>query len=205
MNFQKSHLFLARLAAPRKAKIRKGRLAQMEKREADRQKLINDPNLRPIKGYEDLYRASPCGNIISLRSTKALIGSKSGFGYLHITLCRHKNDQKQFQVHRLICQAFHGEAPSNLHQVNHKNGIKNDNRPDNLEWVTVSENRLHAYQFGLNVSGEAHHWSALTKNQVEEIRKIGRSIPQQKIANTFGVSQTCISKILNNKHWRHHQ
>jgi hypothetical protein len=203
MNSQKSHLFLARLAAPRKAKLRKERLAQMEKREEDRQKLINDPNLKPIKGYEDFYRASPSGHIIGLRQRKPLVGALSGFGYLHVTLCRNKNDQKQFQVHRLICQAFHGDPPSNLHQVNHKNGIKHDNRPDNLEWVTVSENRLHAYQLGLNESGETHHWASLTREQVKEIRKIGNSISQQKIANIFGVSQTCISKILNNKHWKH--
>ena len=80
--------------------------------------------------------------------------------------------------------------------------ILSKGKPENLEWVTVSENRLHAYQVGLNTSGERHHWATLTASQVDEIRKIGKSMSQQKIADIFGVSQTCIGKILNNKHWK---
>ncbi len=56
--------------------------------------------------------------------------------------------QKFFYVHRLVMAAFVGPCPNGL-QVNHKNGIKTKNCPENLEYVTVSENVLHAFRTGL--------------------------------------------------------
>lgn len=50
---------------------------------------------------------------------------------------------RKLLVHRLVCEAFHGAPPFIGAQVNHKNGVKSDNRADNLEWVTASENQRH--------------------------------------------------------------
>lgn len=52
-------------------------------------------------------------------------------------------------MQRLVLEAFAGPAPTPEHEANHKNGRKDDNRPDNLEWVTRQENMDHAWQTGL--------------------------------------------------------
>ena len=76
---------------------------------------------------------------------------KQGFtkGYRKIIL-RNGELKKTFLVHRLVAEAFILKTDKNL-QVNHKNGIKDDNRIENLEWITYSENHLHAYATGLRV------------------------------------------------------
>lgn len=64
-----------------------------------------------------------------------------------IKLCAN-NKEKHFSVHRIIALTFI-KNPNNLPEVNHKNGIKTDNRIENLEWCTKSENIKHAYRVGL--------------------------------------------------------
>lgn len=95
-----------------------------------------------IEGFEGLYQVSDQGNVRSLRTGKNLsTNSKTAGGYVPVQL--HKNGKpKRTVIHRLVAAAFvDGEGP----EVNHKNGCKTDNRAENLEWVTRSENVTHAY------------------------------------------------------------
>ena len=81
---------------------------------------------------------------------------RNNLGYVKVTLYKPgKPDKwgnypgkKTESVHRLVAMAFNGPIPAKL-EVNHKNGVKHDNRPENLEYVTHRENMLHAHRLGL--------------------------------------------------------
>lgn len=106
-------------------------------------------------------------------------------------------------AHRLVYHHFKGEIPHRK-VINHINGIKRDNRPENLEAVTPSENMKHAYRTGLrNQDGERNNASKLTDNQALEIREtyaIG-GITKTRLAAKFGVSQTTVSNIVRGKRY----
>lgn len=78
------------------------------------------------------------------RVLKTPIGSR---GYALVSLSIGTNKAKQFSVHRIVAITFLNDKREELQtQVNHKNGIRADNRVENLEWVTPSENVLHGYR-----------------------------------------------------------
>lgn len=110
-----------------------------------------------VPGFEGLYFVNADGQIFACERVSLM--PKGGTriypakqlkphylrgGYLKVVF--HKNGKRsEIPVHRIVCAAFHGEPPTDRHQVNHKNGNKKDNTPSNLEWVTASENQKHAY------------------------------------------------------------
>lgn len=77
--------------------------------------------------------------------TKALKGDYDKDGYHHVLM--NLDGQRVYRrVHKLVALAFHGLPPTAKHQVNHKNGVRTDNRPENLEYLTSRENTLHGYR-----------------------------------------------------------
>ena len=110
---------------------------------------------RDIEGYEGLYQVSNLGNVRSLRTKAIMKTNITNWGYCQVCLRAH-GERKNKAVHRLVAIAFIPNSESK-DEVNHINGIKTDNRADNLEWVTRRENIRHAYKSGLrNAVDEAH-------------------------------------------------
>lgn len=117
-------------------------------------------------------------------------------------------DKKQTYkfIHRAVVEAFIGPQPTPKHVVNHKNGIKTDNRLENLEWVTQSENIKHAYRTGLKSGskGSSNKAAKITENDVREILKlISERVDQSDIAKMYGVSRRVISDISTGNKWSH--
>ena len=109
------------------------------------------------------------------------------------------------KVHRLVAEAFIPN-PDNLPQVNHMDGNKQNNRADNLEWCTNSENVKHAIDAGLFPCGEQSTSSKLTARQVEEIRRIcvkgSHEFGIKPLARKYGVSPSTVASIIERRKWR---
>ena len=97
-----------------------------------------------IKDFEN-YKIDKNGRIENITTGRILKQEKTATGYFRVTLCKNGKTER-FMSHRLVMQTF-VPNPNNKPQVNHINGIKDDNRLSNLEWCTQSENMIHAYKF----------------------------------------------------------
>lgn len=102
-------------------------------------------------------------------------------------------------VHRLVAECFIPN-PDKKETVNHINGIKSDNRAENLEWATIQENLSHSHLvLGSNV-GLKNGRAKLTEQQVLEIYK--SNLTSTQLSKIYGVSDAAICKIKNGENWK---
>lgn len=176
--------------------------------------------MKDIKGYEGRYAITKNGRIwsysrIIIRKNKLgnfriqgrwlkPMTSKNKIWYHSVTL-----GNRGFKVHRLVSQTYIPN-PLNLLEVNHKNGKKNDNRVENLEWCTRKQNLEHGLKIcplsKRHLSRDSkEYWPKLTSKQVLQIREeySNRKTTYRKLAKKYNVSPVAILKIIHRIIWKY--
>lgn len=154
---------------------------------------------KDIIGYEGLYQINQIGEVISTRRSGSkgtiLKVGRTNRGHKQVTLSKN-NIRKTFSIHKLVYINFIGEIPEGM-QIDHVDGIKDHNYPENLRPTTASQNVQYAYILGLNKS----------KLNIDEVKQIKRLLREgdsiRKIGKLFNVSGSVIFSIKHNKTWNH--
>lgn len=156
--------------------------------------------------YEGIYEVSSLARVrrvlVTMGARRAGLTLKqrlSTAGYPILRLSMNNVARNEF-VHTLVTEAFHGPRPPGQ-QVNHIDGVKPHNTPDNLEWVTPLENSRHGVRTGLWARGERQGASKLTENDVRLIR--ASHLPVAALARQLGVTGSCVRRVRNVESWSH--
>jgi hypothetical protein len=159
---------------------------------------IEQEEWRPVVGWEDLYSVSNLGRVrrVAVRGRAHVPFLKTwpdDHGYPRVGLWRNGKG-KFIQVHRLIAMAFLGPIPEG-HEVHHKDNDKTNCHPSNLEYVTSSENKIHAIRGG--------HWSRCRLNP-QMAREIRASTDTYRVlAARYNVSMSAIWSVRRGRTWNH--
>lgn len=160
---------------------------------------VNQEVWRDVVGYEGVYLVSNQGRVKRVKDANNqykgghILKSNIHRGYHHVQL--HRNGvAKNKRVHRLVASAFIPNKENKPH-VNHKNGVRGDNRKSNLEWCTPSENELHKYR----VLGYQSHSKKLTDADVVKIREMYNTYEytMKDLGDMFGVTPSCIYHVVS--------
>ena len=167
---------------------------------------------KPVPGYEGLYDISDQGRIRSwhkggpnrdaLRKTPKILSSSRG-RYIQVNL-RKDGTANILCVHRLVLEVFVGPAPPGM-ECCHNNGVKHDNRVENLRWDTRSANMLDAVEHDGHNCGEKYGRSKLMEEQVLEIRRLytAGDHTHRQLSTQFGTDRSNIGQIVRRVTWRH--
>ena len=169
---------------------------------------------KDVVGYEGLYQISNLGRVKSLarkidhvkyiedRGDVIMSPFLNAHGYFTVMLSKN-GKKKQHRIHQMVAKAFISN-PENKEMINHIDCNKQNNRVENLEWCTNSENQLHAIAHGLKTDiGVNHNLSRLTEDNVRFIREHYKFrdpvYNTRTLAEMFGVSKSVIGCIVLGK------
>lgn len=164
---------------------------------------------KDIPGYENKYQISNLGRVKSFENNKGkyreLIRKPriNKQGYYYLGLWKHSK-AKTFKIHRLVAQIFIPN-PENKICVNHKDGNKLNNNVNNLEWVTYSENTIHAINTGLiDINGNSSLFKS-GKNNIMYGKKAPtrRKVVQLDLNGNFIKEWDCIEDAQQKYNTRH--
>jgi len=163
--------------------------------------------MMPIPGYSD-YLVDERGTIFSFRQKlpKAMCPYLTKEGYLRVKIANEKGI-KRFMAHRLIAMARIPQSENTV-EINHIDGIKINNHPSNLEWVSKARNVQHSFELGLNkpLRGSANGIAKLNERQVVEIKQELKNYRQgilKELGDKYGVCKETIDRIRRGKNWAH--
>ena len=167
---------------------------------------ITDSEIKQDERHETHYEVSNLGRVRSIRYCirRPYITET---GYAHVTIYRNGKRQAP-RLSRLVATAFLGPPPDR-YEANHRNGVKADNRSINLEWVSSSQNKRHAFVMGLtggprpSIQGTRNAHAKLTDDDVREIRALAGTVPAWVLGRRYGVSRGAIWHILKRRSWAH--
>lgn len=184
--------------------------------------MSDEKQWRPIPGFPS-YICSSHGEIVRVKMDKKghrltgqpLKTAVNYAGYHGVTLAE-DGVRKSVRVNRIVCETFHGPAPSGRHHAAHNDGSRGNNSADNLRWATPEQNESDKRDHGTAGVGE-RHWSksmperrargerhGLAKLTAEDVRKIrADSRFQRIIAAEYGVSQRVVWSIKARVTWGH--
>jgi hypothetical protein len=172
---------------------------------------------RDVVGYEGIYEVSNIGRI---KTVKRVVTRTNGwdftvkerilkpatdvYGYKRVSLSN-MDKGKTHKVHRVVAQAFL-KSIDGKNEVNHINGIKDDNRAENLEWCNRSENVEHAFKNGLSIprrgskvhTAKIDEWMALTIKTL-----LGAGYGPAKVSRMCDVSRNICKDINRGRTWNH--
>lgn len=168
----------------------------------------------PVVGWEGIYEVSDIGRVRKLPVTITRSNGKArsipgrilrltvSHGY-HCVRLHDKSRDRFARAHRLVLEAFVGPCPEGM-LCRHLNGIRTDNRPENLAWGTPAENTADSIAHGTHRRGEASPKSKLTSAQVRDIRAMVRAgSTHRAAARAYGVSFNAVDAIIQRRSWAH--
>lgn len=159
---------------------------------------------RDVVGAEDRYEVSSFGRI---RAKAKILNPWITNGYEYVSLGRGIKKP----VHRIVCEAFHGDQPGPNMVVAHADGSRNNNKIENLRWATYAENLQDSIKHGTCRlpqyadirKGERHGMARLSKEQVEDIKsKCAGGMSRIAVAEEYGISRNHLWRILRGISWK---